>query len=60
MFAASKKTPHMTPEHVILAESGAKTTRDLQELEFEAQTVFPEAKIYFPKLNTPFKPSQKN
>ena len=29
IFAASEKTPLMTPEHVILAESGAKTTRDL-------------------------------
>ena len=45
---------------VILAESGAKTTKDLQVLEFEAQLVFPEAKIYFPKINTPFEPSQKS
>ena len=51
---------YTTPEYVILAESGAKTTRDLQVLEFEAQKVFPEAKIYFPKINTPFKPSQRN
>ena len=50
----------MTPEYVILVESGAKTTRDLQVLEFEAQKVFPEAKIYFPKINTLFKPSQRN
>ena len=60
MFVASRETPHMTPEHVILAESGAKTTKDLQVLEFEAQLVFPEAKIYFPKINTPFEPSHKN
>ena len=60
MFAASEETPHMTPEHVILAESGAKTTKDLQVLEFEAQLVFPEAKIYFPKINTPFEPSQRS
>ena len=58
MFAASEETPHTTREHVILAESGAKTTRDLQVLQFEAQKVFPEAKIYFPKINIPFKPSQ--
>ena len=60
MFKASRDTPHMTPEHVILAESGAKTTKDLQVLEFEAQLVFPEAKIYFPKINTPFEPSQRS
>ena len=60
MFAASEETPHTTPEHVILAESGAKTTKDLQVLEFEAQLVFPEAKIYFPKINTPFEPSQRS
>ena len=59
MFAASRKTPHMTPAHVILAESGVKTTKDLQVLESEAQLVFPEAKIYFPEINTPFAPSQK-
>ena len=57
MLAAYEKTPLTTPEHVILAESGAKTTRDL---EFEAQKVFPQAKIYFPKINIPFDPSQRN
>ena len=60
MFAASEETPHTTPEHVILVQSGAKTTRDLQVLESEAQKVFPEAKIYFPKINTPFEPSQRS
>ena len=60
MFAASDETPLTIPEHVILAESGAKTTRDLQVLEFEAQKLFPEAKIYFPKINIPFEPSQRN
>ena len=59
MFAASNETPHMTPEHVILPENGAKTTKDLQVLEFEAQLVFPEAKIYFPKINTPFEPHKE-
>ena len=49
----------MTPEHVILAESGAKTTRELQILEFEAQKVFPEAKMYFPKINI-LEPSQRS
>ena len=58
MFVVFWETPHMTPEHVILVESGAKTTKDLQVLEFEAQLVFPEAKIYFPKINTPFEPSR--
>ena len=57
---ASEKTHLTTPDHVILAESGAKTTKDLQVLEFEAQKVFPEAKIYFPKINIPFDPSQRN
>ena len=60
MFVASEETPLTTPDHVILAESGAKTTRDLQVLEFETQKVFPEAKIYFPKINIPFDPSQRN
>ena len=60
MFAASEETPLTTPDHVILVESGAKTTRDLQVLEFEAQKLFPEAKIYFPKINIPFDPSQRN
>ena len=60
MFAASEETPHMTREPAILAESEARSTRDLQVLEFEAQKVFPEAKIYFPKINTPFKSPQRN
>ena len=34
--------------------------QELQVLEFEVQKVFPEAKIYFPKINIPFEPSQRN
>ena len=60
MFAASEKTPHTTQKYVILAESIAKTTRDLKVLEPEAQKVFSDPKIYFPEINTPFKPSQRN
>ena len=46
----------MVMSHMQYGKSGAKTTRDIQVLEFEAQNVFPEAKIYFPKINTPFEP----
>ena len=58
--AAPEKSPHMTPEYVILAKSGAMTTTDFQILEFEVQKVFPEPKVYFPTINTHFEPSQRN